>query len=222
MKVTDCIEARFSTRAFLDKPLPKALLSEILRLAGKAPSGVNSQPWHVHVLSKQQRDGLKQAIIAAREAEEAPRPDYGYYPSTWIEPYATRRKRCGLALYGALGIQKGDTEARKGQWYRNYESFGAPVALILTVDDHFGTGAFMDTGMFIQTLSLAAVEKGLGTCAQAAMAEYPDIVREQLRLPASELVVCGIAIGYPDDSHPINQYRTEREPLSEFVTWHDE
>jgi nitroreductase len=124
-------------------------------------------------------------------------------------------------LYGALGIDRHDKERRLEQWNLNYRFFGAPVGLVLHLDNQLTTGAWMDLGMFIQNILLGAVGLGLGACPQASIAEYPDIVRQQLKLDSSQSIACGIALGYPDLAHPVNQYRTERLPLESFTVWHD-
>jgi nitroreductase len=221
LNVSDAIRGRSSTRAFLDRAVEPQLITEILDTARWAPSGVNTQPWHVGVLGETTRKRLGDAIVAAREAGQAESPDYHYYPQRWEEPYRSRRKACGLALYGALGIGRDDAEARKVAWYRNYRFFDAPVGLIFSIDRDLEKGSWMDFGMFIQSVMLAARDHGLETCPQASLAEYPDIVREILELPASRAIVCGMSMGYGDPDHPINRYRTEREPVEAFTRWFD-
>lgn len=218
----DCIKAiqnRQSIRAYTEKAVPRALIEKILLAARFAPSGVNTQPWRVAVVTGDIKASISNAFIEAREQEKPPNPDYNYYPSDWFEPYQNRRKACGLALYSAVGIEKGDTEKRKVQWYKNYTFFGAPVGLFFFLDQRMEKGSWLDMGMFIQNVMLAARDLGLETCPQAAMAEYPDIVRAQLQLDTQWAVVCGMALGYADMSHPINQYRTKREPLDTFCQW---
>jgi nitroreductase len=221
LNVSDAIRGRASTRAFLDRAVEPRLITEILDTARWAPSGVNTQPWHVAVLGEATRKRLGDAIIAAREAGQAENPDYHYYPQRWEEPYRSRRKACGLALYGALGIGRDDAEARKAAWYRNYRFFDAPVGLIFSIDRDLEKGSWMDLGMFIQSVMLAARDHGLETCPQASLAEYPDIVREILELPASRAIVCGMSVGHGDPDHPINRYRTEREPVEAFARWYE-
>ena len=167
------------------------------------------------------RQKLSESIIQARQKDIPENPDYHYYPTQWEEPYKSRRKACGLALYGALRIQKEDIERRKKQWYRNYFFFDAPVALIFYIDAILCKGSWMDMGMFLQNVMLAARYYGLETCPQASLAEYPDIVRECLNIPANQHIVCGMAMGYADWSDPINQYRTHRETVDSFTTWHE-
>jgi nitroreductase len=221
LNVSDAIRGRASTRAFLDRAVPPGVVREILDTARWAPSGVNTQPWKVAVLGEATRKRLGDAIIAAREAGTEENPDYHYYPTRWDEPYRSRRKASGLALYGALGIGREDAEARRAAWYRNYRFFGAPVGLIFSIDRGLEKGSWVDIGMFIQSVMLAARDHGLDTCPQASLAEYPDIVREILGLPPSQAIVCGMSMGYADPEHPVNRYRTEREPVEAFTQAYD-
>jgi nitroreductase len=219
MDVLDAIRNRSSVRCFLNKPVPKEQVTQILEAARFAPSGVNTQPWQVTVVSSRLKKIIGDEIVLARESQLPENPDYAYYPKEWIEPYKSRRKACGLALYSALNIGIDDKESRKVAWYRNYYFFDAPVALIIHIDKKLEIGSWLDTGMFIQNILLAARGLGLETCAQAAMAEYPDIIRRTLSIPSDQKILCGIAIGYADWSAPINQYRTTREPVETFTRW---
>lgn len=221
LDIIEAIQERRSVRAFLDKTVSKETIQAIFEVARFAPSGVNHQPWRACVLSERLRKNLGDAILAARNANIPQNPDYAYYPKEWVEPYKSRRKACGNALYGALNIEYGDNEKRLEQWNKNYYFFHAPVGIILYLEDRLEMGSWMDVGGFIQTLLLAARGFGLETCPQAALAEYPGIVREHLQLPPSFQIVCGIAMGYADWNAPVNQYRTDREPLDVFVDWKD-
>ncbi len=217
------IEGRHSTRAFLKKPISEQTIESILSSARYAPSGVNTQPWQVVVLQGALKEKIGNAIIEARDAGIQENPDYAYYPSQWREPYKSRRKACGLALYSALHIDKEDTEKRKVAWYRNYHFFEAPVGLLFFIDKDLEKGSWLDMGMFIQNVMLAAKAYGLGTCPQAALAEYPDIVRSFLAKNTSitnqHALICGMALGFADNTHPINQYRTTRESVASFTQY---
>lgn len=221
MDILEAIRTRYSTRAFLDKPVPRETIEAILDVARQAPSGGNTQPWEVAVVTGRTKRRIGEAIISARDSGIPDNADYAYYPARWEEPYNARRKACGLALYRALGIGRDDAAARKEAWYRNYHFFGAPVGLLFFIDARLAKGSWVDMGMFIQTVMLAAQGHGLGTCPQAALAEYPDIVREILGISADKHLICGVALGYEDPAAPINGYRTERDPVSGFTTWHD-
>lgn len=221
LDVITAMRDRISVRAFLPKKVSKEIISDVLTAARWAPSGVNTQPWQVVVLNAGQREQIAKEIIAHRENQTPENPDYHYYPQEWFEPYKSRRKACGMALYGALNIQIEEKEKRKAQWYRNYSFFDAPVALIFHLHSHLEKGSWMDMGMFLQNVMLAARFYGLETCPQAALAEYPDIIRKHLALAPERHIVCGMAMGYADWSHPVNQYRTARAALSDFVIWND-
>jgi len=217
LDILTAMQDRRSVRAFLKKEIPISLIHRILEAARWAPSGVNTQPWKVAVIGPLHRQKITSAILEAKEKGLTENPDYHYYPQTWVEPYKSRRQVCGLALYGALNIKKEDIEKRKQQWYRNYAFFEAPAALLFYLDAALCKGSWMDMGMFLQNVMLAARAYDLETCPQAALAEYPDIIRKVLSLPADQHIVCGMAMGYADWSHPINQYRTVREPLDVFT-----
>ena len=219
MDVITAIRGRASTRAFLDKPVGREIVESILEAARWAPSGVNTQPWQVAVAKGEIKDRISRAIVNAVESGEAPRPDYQYYPGRFTGVYRERQVACGKALYGALEIVREDMERRKGQWMKNYYGFGAPVELFVMVESALEKGSWVDMGMFIQNIMLAARGFGLETCPQAAMAEYPDIVRNILGYPESLHLICGIAIGHADHEHRVNSYRTEREPVESFTQW---
>ena len=221
MDVLEAMRDRKSTRAFLDKPVARTTIESILDAARWAPSGVNCQPWHVAVVTGRNKEHISKALLTARQARTPENPDYAYYPKEWREPYNARRKATGYALYQALNISKDDPAARLKAWNNNYHFFGAPAGLLFFVDRTLAQGAWVDMGMFIQNVMLAARGLGLETCPQASLAEYPDIVRNILDVPNSRALVCGMAIGYADGSAPVNNYRTAREPVSAFTQWHE-
>lgn len=220
MEVSDALKRRHSTRAYLPKPVPRELIERVLETARFAPSGVNTQPWQVAVVQGETKRRLGEAIIAAREAGQPENPDYGYYPEEWFEPFKSRRRACGLALYGALDIGREDVEKKKAAWYANYRFFDAPVGLLFFTDRNLGQGALIDMGIFLQSVMLAATELGLATCPQASLAEYPAIARELLDVDPRLMLVCGMALGWPDPEAAVNAFRTEREPVLHFTRWH--
>lgn len=217
MDVLSAILHRQSVRAFLDKPVTQEQVGKILEVAKWAPSGVDTQPWEVVAVAGTVKTALCQALVRQFETQAPHTSDYHYYPQDWFEPYKSRRKACGLALYSALHIGFEETEKRKVAWRRNYEFFGAPVGLLFFVDGRLEKGSWVDVGLFLQNVMLAARGFGLETCPQASIAEYPDIVRTTLQVDASKHLVCGMALGFADWDHPLNQYRTVREPLSAFA-----
>jgi len=221
VEILEAMRGRQSTRAFLDRPVARATIETILDAARWAPSGVNAQPWQVAVVMGGTQQRLGAALLAARVRGEAERPDYDYYPKQWDEPYKSRRRATGLALYGALKIGKDDSDARLKAWNNNYSFFGAPAGLLFFVDRALSQGSWVDMGMFIQNVMLAARAHGLETCPQASLAEYPDIVRKIVNVPDTRALICGMALGYADADAPVNRYRTEREPVSAFTQWYE-
>lgn len=221
MEVIDAITSRWSCRAYLDQAVGREHIQNILAAARWAPSGTNTQPWQVAVVSGTTKQRISDALIQAREDGLPENPDYDYYPDEWREPYKSRRKQTGRALYGALGIGKDDPDARKQAWYNNYRFFGAPVGLFCFIDRDMGHGSWLDSGMFLQSIMLAANGLGLATCPQFSLAEYPDIVRDILGISAHRLLLASIALGYADARHPVNQYRLTREAVDDFTLWYD-
>ena len=216
------ISARRSVRAFLDTPVDLAVVREILQVASRAPSGTNTQPWKVYVLTGDAKARLSAEIIetfmdpvkAAEHHEE-----YDYYPKEWIEPFIGRRRKVGFDLYGLLGLTKDDKAGMKRQHARNYQFFDAPVGLIFTIDRIMGKGSYLDYGMFMENIMISAVGHGLATCAQAAFNQFHKIIERQLNLPANEAVVCGMALGYEDKRAVENTLKTARASVDEFVTF---
>ncbi|MDO5624078.1 MAG: nitroreductase [Pseudomonadota bacterium] len=229
-RVDAAIESRFSVRAFRpDMPVPRARIEDILRVASRAPSGANTQPWKVYVLQGAARDTLCDKVCAAHDAlrahperEAEHRPDYDYYPRQWLEPYLGRRRHNGWTLYGLLGIAKGDKDRMHAQHQRNFRFFDAPVGLMLTAHRALGQGSLLDCGMFLQNIMLAARARGLHTCPQAAWNHYARIVLPHIGAPAEEMLVCGMALGHADESAPVNTYATPREPVQAFTQWVDD
>lgn len=220
MDIITAMKARKSTRAFLEREVEEKKVRLILDAARWAPSGVNTQPWQVAVVRGASKQRLSEALLAARESGKQD-PDYQYYPQEWFEPYKSRRKATGLALYGALGIGREDSQARTESWNNNYRFFGAPVGLLVFLDRRLGQGSWVDIGMFLQNLMLAAESEGLATCPQASLAEYPNTVRHLLGIEEHMALVCGLSLGYADSAAAVNSYRTPREPVEAFTTWHD-
>lgn len=221
MDVLEAMRRRASTRAYLDQPVGRATVEAILEAARWAPSGTNAQPWQVAVVTGETKRKISAALLAERIAGRPQNPDYDYYPKQWNEPYKSRRVACGLALYQALKIGRDDKDARLRAWNNNYSFFGAPVGLLFFLDRSLEKGSWVDMGMFIENVMLAALGHGLATCPQASLAEYPDIVRRLLDIPDSHAMVCGMALGYADTAAPVNNYRTAREPVAGFTAWHD-
>lgn len=213
MDVSEAVERRISVRAFRPDPVPGALVREILEAAARAPSGGNLQPWRVYALTGAPLADFK-AIVAADPMGEA--PEYDVYPPNLWEPFRTRRFECGEDLYATIGVPREDRPARLRQLAKNGDFFGAPVGLFVCVDRKVGPPQWSDLGMYMQTLMLLATERGLDTCAQEYWARYPKTVAQFVGLPDDHMVFSGMALGYRDETHPINTLRTRRDP---FETW---
>jgi nitroreductase len=216
--VTQAVLGRRSIRAFLPRPVERALIAEILELAARAPSGGNLQPWFVDVLTGERLAALTAAVrtdfaLGAARTEM----ELKVYPSPLPEPYRARRHESGEALYGAIGIPREDRPARLAQFARNFEAFGAPVLLLFSLDRIFDRPQWAHLGMFMQNLMLLAGERGLATCPQEAWAAVHGIVAEHLGLPEDRIPYCGMALGYADETAPINALRTQRVPVEDFA-----
>lgn len=210
---------RRSTRAFLPRPVEKDLLVRMLEIARTAPSGANLQPGRFHVLAGQPLTALSAALDDAITTERPTVAEYSYFPVPMPPHLKARQRAAGFALYGALGIDKRDTEGRRAQFRKNYRFFDAPVGIVVTIERGMGKGCFMDLGMALQTLLLAAEAEGLGACGIGALANYADVVQEHLGLPEDEMVVCGVAVGHADPNAPENTFRTERLAVPDFAVF---
>jgi nitroreductase len=219
MTVEEAITGRRSTRAYSDKPVPRATLERILTTAARAPSGSNIQPWKIHVLEGAAKERLTAAIMRRVNAGDEGMWEYKYYPVKWREPYLARRRACGFGLYSTLGIARGDQAAMRAQTAQNFSFFGAPVGLMFTIDRDMELGSWLDYGMLIQSIMIAARAEGLETCPQAAFAAYWDTVQAELKISGTQMVVCGMALGYADPNAIVNSFVTERMALEDFVTW---
>ena len=224
--VDHAITTRMSARAFTNKPIDKAMLVDILRVASRAPSGTNTQPWRVYILQGEKRDSLVQKVCAAHDAQrsdptlaEQYREEYNYYPTQWVSPYIDRRRENGWGLYGLLGIGKGDKDKMHAQHQRNFKFFDAPVGLMFTVDRVMGQGSLVDYGMFLQNIMVAARARGLHTCPQAAWNHYAKIIMPHIGAAESEMLVCGMSLGWAEESDIVNTFITPREPVESFTRW---
>ena len=220
--VEKAILSRRSIRAFLPDPVADDTVRDLLELASRAPSGTNTQPWKVHVVRGDVRDQLCDDLAAAFLAGDQYSEEYAYAPDPWGEPYQARRRTTGWGLYGVLGIEKGDKEKMQAQHARNFRFFDAPVGLFITIERGLELGSWLDIGLFLQTLMLAARGKGLDTCPQQAFAGFHTIIQQRLAIPADEMVVCGMALGYADMGAPENHFSPTREPVSAFARFVDE
>ncbi len=226
--VDEAIVSRMSVRAFTPQPVPRELMEHILRVASRAPSGTNCQPWKVYVLQGSSRDTLVDKVCATHDAMRADpalaavyTEEYDYYPQKWVSPYIDRRRENGWGLYGLVGIGKGDKDKMHVQHQRNYRFFDAPVGLMFTIDRVMGRGSLVDYGAFLQNIMVAARGHGLHTCPQAAWNGFSKIVMPHIGAGPDEMLVCGMALGYADTAAPVNGFHTPRVPVQDFTTWLD-
>ena len=207
---------RHSIRAYLQTPVSDALLRKLLQLARQAPSGANLQPGSFIAVQGEARRQLSADLVQAWQTQAHASEDYGYFPQPMPMTLRRRQVASAQALYGALGVRRDDKAGRDRQFERNFQFFDAPVALLVTLEHGFGPGGYMDLGMALYGLMLAAQSQGLATCAIGALASYPNLIRRSLDLPATTQVVCGMALGYADPQAPVNQTRTVRGALDEY------
>ena len=226
--VAEAIQTRVSMRAFEATPVSRETLEAIFALAARAPSGTNTQPWKVYVLQGDKRVALIDQVCAAHDAIRANpaladdyKEHYDYYPRTWVSPFIDRRRANGWGLYGLLGIEKGDKDAMHAQHQKNFRFFDAPVGLMFTVERVMGQGSLLDYGMFLQNLMLAARAHGLHTCPQAAWNGFSKIIMPLIGAGTSEMLVCGMALGYIKEDETVNRFYTPREPVADFTHWCD-
>ena len=224
--VDAAIESRFSARAFLSEPVPREVMEDIIRVASRAPSGNNAQPWKVYVLQGQSLASLVNKVSTAHDAVYADPAlaasyveEYDYYPRKWISPYIDRRRENGWSLYGLMGITKGDKDKMHAQHNRNFRFFDAPVGLMFTVDRIMGQGSLLDYGMFLQNIMVAARARGLHTCPQAAWNGFANIILPHIGAGPDEMMVCGMALGHLDEEAIVNTLHTPREAGQGITTW---
>ena len=218
--VEAAIRSRHSVRAYLPTPVPRQTVERILGVASRAPSGTNTQPWQVYVLTGNAQHELTRRLLAvyddpvecAKHVEE-----YAYYPTEWKSPFIDRRRKVGWDLYGLLGIGKTDKARMHAQHSRNYRFFGAPVGMMYTIDRDMRQGSWLDFGMFLQSVMVAARAQGLDTCPQAAFLPFHRIITQAIGAPPNEQLVCGMSLGHADPAAVENSLVTEREPVERFA-----
>jgi nitroreductase len=218
--VDAAITTRRSIRAFLPTAVAREDIEAILEVAARAPSGTNTQPWKVYVLTGERKEALSQRLLEVYldpEQNRAHSEEYAYYPREWASPYIDRRRKVGWDLYALLGLTRENKAGMAAQHARNYKFFDAPVGFIFTIDRIMEQGSWLDYGMFLENIMVAARGRGLDTCPQAAFTQFHRLIAEELGLPDNEMVVCGMALGYADMSKVENTLQTERAPLIDFV-----
>ena len=218
--VERAIATRRSIRAFLPDAISRELVERLLDLASRAPSGTNMQPWRAYVVTGEAKERLSAAVVAAHANKAGGhKAEYRYYPEAFFEPYLSRRRKVGWDLYGLLGISRGEAERMHAQHARNFLFFGAPVGMVFTISRRLEIGSWLDYGMFLENIMVAARGHGLDTCAQAAFANFHATIRQHLPLTEDEVVVCGMSLGYADPNAPENTLVTERTPARDFASF---
>ena len=220
MRVSEALAARRSVRGFTDQPVEVALVERLLVAASRAPSGGNLQPWHIDVMTGEPLAAFKTVIAGKLMAGEMEQPEYPIYPPELDMPYKDRRFAVGEAMYGHIGIPREDKGARRMWFARNFQFFGAPLALFVSVGRGMGSPQWSDLGMFLQSFMLLAVEEGLATCAQECWAMYPQTVGAAINIPVERMLFCGMSVGYEDLNDPANRLRSERADPAEWLSIH--
>ncbi len=221
LSADEALRTRRSVRAFLPTAVPRTEVEELLALASRSPSGSNIQPWKVHVFSGSLRHELTRRILEVIDSGQADQHqrEWNYYPQQWREPYLGRRRKIGWDMYGLLGIPKGDFARTEQQRRQNYDFFGAPVGMMFTLDEDMEIGSWLDLGIFIGSLAVAARGRGLDTCPQAAFADFHKLLRPLLGIPDNQIIICGMALGHADPDAAINRLRTERAAPAQFASF---
>jgi len=218
MDVRDAVASRYSCRAFLPTAVPESVVRDILQRAARSPSGGNLQPWRVHALAGPALERLKARVLT--HPELLPRgegAEYDIYPHNLKEPYETQRRQVGAALYQSIGVTRDDRPGRYRQYARNFDFYGAPVALLIFIDRNMGPPQWSDVGGYIQTVMLLAREHGLHSCGLESWTHWHKTVYSALNIPPELMLFCGMALGFEDPTAPINQWRASREPFSNFA-----
>jgi nitroreductase len=219
--VDAAINTRQSVRAFLPTPVARGTVETLLKLAARSASGSNIQPWRIRVIGGDVKNKLEQAIFDAveRDGFEPYQREWNYYPVNWREPFHGRRRKIGWDMYSLLGVAKGDFDGTQRARMRNYEFFGAPIGMIFTLDEDLEIGSWLDLGIYLGSLMIAARGHGLHTCPQAAFADFHKVIRAQLGIPEKEVIICGMALGHIDPDAPVNRLVTERAPLADYASF---
>jgi nitroreductase len=218
--VDSAICGRKAVRRFLDRAVEKALVMEILDLARLAPSNSNTQPWKVYALAGEVKSLLSAALCDAHaNRPEQYSPCYRHFPDELGAQYQERQNSFATEYYRSLGIPRSDSAGRAVQTGQNFRFFGAPIGFIFTIDSALERGSWLDYGMFLQTIMLAAKARGLDTCPQISFVKYHEIIRKHLAIPPCETVVCGMSMGYADQTAPVNSLGLPREPVDAFTSF---
>jgi nitroreductase len=214
MNVSDALRKRISVRAFKPDAIPEAIVRDILEVARFAPSGGNLQPWKVIAVAGAERDAVAALAKANLPGDDGDRP---VYPANLWEPYRSRRYKLGEDMYALLGLARDNKPGRLMHLAQNFDFFGAPVGLFFVIERRMGHGQWAHLGMFMQSVALAAIERGVASCMQEAWARVRAPLHQHFALGADEMIYCGMALGYADEAAPVNSLRSDRAALEEFA-----
>lgn len=217
MEVTEAIQKRHSIRAYKKNPIPESILREIISISLRAPSWTNIQPWEFTVIGGKVMEEVKRTLDQAERSGVKSVPDIAW--PNLPDVYNSRRRQLGLDVYKVKGITKEDNLKRQEWALAGLRFFDAPNGIVFYHDRGLDKWALLDIGLIMENIMLAAINYGLGTCPETTVARFPHVLRGILSIPESKVIVCGIAIGYPDDSDPINKYISPREPVEKVSTW---
>lgn len=213
--VDSVLRSRRTTRAFTSDPVSADQVREILEVASSAPSNSNTQPWRVYVLAGAPMQELGRSLAAAFQRGDLPAP--AHFPDPLPQAFAARQQDFGTRYYGALGIGWSDTDARARQTQRNFSFFGAPVGLIIGIDRRLNAHSWLDLGLFLQNVMIAAGARGISTCPQAIFERFHPVIARHLSMPADEITVCGLSMGYADAAAGVNRMQMPRERVQDFA-----
>jgi nitroreductase len=216
MSIVDSLKQRISVRAYLDKPVPEEALQKIFVDAQLSPSNCNVQPWQLYVVSGAKKDELKDKLIAVVTSGQEPNPDFNWQVR-YEGIHRDRQFGSANALYSSMDIERSDKQARLLALLRNWTFFGAPHVVFFTMEKYLDIMGAVDMGIYAQTLSLLMIEQGISSCMQGALGQFPDPIREFLRIPEDRGILFGMSFGYADQSAAVNTTRTDRESLETSV-----
>jgi nitroreductase len=216
------LTARHCKRAFLDRPVPREVLEEVLRAAAHAPSTRNGQPWNVVVLTGEAREALARRLCDLFDRDAPMKMDYASRPAELPPAHEERAREAGAGVHAARGIARDDAAGRRRHLRDNFRFYGAPVAMIFHLPANAAPGTFLEMGLFLQNVMLGLVARGLGSCPQASVTGYSDALREYLGFGPDRLIVCSLSVGYPDETAPVNRFAPERASLADYTLWLDQ
>ena len=219
--ISNLIQQRHCKRKFTNQAVSKDIINQVLLTAGHAASSKNSQPWQVAVVTGDTQQRLINAMCDQFDQGVFESPDYVYMTDPMPDIFKQRARDCGYSLYELKGIARDDKEKRQAHFRENYTFFDAPMAFIFHLHANAQCGNFLDMGLFMQNVMLGLIEHGLGSCPQFSICSYSNTVKTMLNIESDRMIVCGMSVGYPDESEPVNGFIPKRISIDEYVKWFD-